>query len=245
MGAIGWDFDTPWDQHSAGDDRREQRVPTAYGSRPAGVAAPAAEADAVPEATATTVLPVVTAAAPPVAPETPATGVARRPGGASAPRHAKTGKGRAESEATALDGPSPTGAGAVSTPAAVAGPGSTVHERIQAEPEFAELRRRQRLFVFPATAAFLLWYLTYVLLACYAPDVMAVRVADGINLGLVLGLLQFVSTFAVSTAYVVYARHRLDPLAERLRARVDGGGDDPAGELTTGLRLFGDTGSAR
>jgi uncharacterized membrane protein (DUF485 family) len=127
----------------------------------------------------------------------------------------------------------------------VVGPGSTVHERIQAEPEFAELRRRQRLFVFPVTAAFLLWYLTYVLLACYAPDVMAVRVADGINLGLVLGLLQFVSTFAVSTAYVVYARHRLDPLAERLRARVDGGGDDPAGELTTGLRLFGDTGSAR
>jgi uncharacterized membrane protein (DUF485 family) len=78
------------------------------------------------------------------------------------------------------------------------------------------------------TAVFLLWYLAYVLLACYAREIMAIRVADGINLGLVIGLLQFVSTFAISTAYVVYARHRLDPLAERLRARVEHA-DDAAG----------------
>jgi uncharacterized membrane protein (DUF485 family) len=78
------------------------------------------------------------------------------------------------------------------------------------------------------TAAFLLWYLTYVLLACFARDLMAVPVLDGVNLGLVIGLLQFVSTFAISTAYVVYARLRLDPLAEKLRARVEDDGDRPA-----------------
>jgi uncharacterized membrane protein (DUF485 family) len=104
----------------------------------------------------------------------------------------------------------------------------TVHQLVQATPEFVELRRRQRRFVFPMTAVFLLWYLAYVLLACYAREIMAIRVADGINLGLVIGLLQFVSTFAISTAYVVYARHRLDPLAERLRARVEHA-DDAAG----------------
>jgi uncharacterized membrane protein (DUF485 family) len=78
------------------------------------------------------------------------------------------------------------------------------------------------------TAAFLLWYLTYVLLACFARDLMAVPVADGINVGLVIGLLQFVSTFVISTVYVVYARLRLDPLAERLRVRVESDGVRPA-----------------
>ncbi len=104
----------------------------------------------------------------------------------------------------------------------------TVHERVRATPEFIELRRRQRRFVFPMTAAFLLWYLTYVLLACFARDLMAVPVADGINVGLVIGLLQFVSTFVISTVYVVYARLRLDPLAERLRVRVESDGVRPA-----------------
>jgi uncharacterized membrane protein (DUF485 family) len=99
---------------------------------------------------------------------------------------------------------------------------------VRATPEFVELRRRQRRFVFPMTAAFLLWYLTYVLLACFARDLMAVPVFDGVNLGLVIGLLQFVSTFAISTAYVVYARLRLDPLAEQLRGRVEGDGARPA-----------------
>jgi uncharacterized membrane protein (DUF485 family) len=107
----------------------------------------------------------------------------------------------------------------------------TVHEQMQTAPEFVELRRRQRRFVFPMTAAFLLWYLAYVLLACHARDLMAVPVTDGINLGLVIGLLQFVSTFVISTVYVVYARHRLDPLAEKLRARVERGELDDAGPL--------------
>jgi uncharacterized membrane protein (DUF485 family) len=117
-----------------------------------------------------------------------------------------------------------------------------VHERVQAGAEFAELRRRQRRFVFPVTAAFLLWYLAYVLLACFARDLMAVRVADGVNLGLVIGLLQFVSTFVISTVYVVYARDRLDPLAERLRAQVEAGsaaeGAGPAAD-----HLFGGAGT--
>lgn len=129
----------------------------------------------------------------------------------------------------------PAGPAAVETP--------TVHEQVQGTPEFVELRKRQRRFVFPLTAAFLLWYLTYVLLACYARDVMAVPVADGINLGLVIGLLQFVSTFAISTAYVVYARRRLDPLAARLRERVESGAVDGAGAPDRGpSRLFDDEG---
>ena len=98
----------------------------------------------------------------------------------------------------------------------------TVHERVQATPEFAELRSRLRRFVFPMSAAFMLWYLAYVLLATYAPDFMAIPVLGNINAGLVVGLLQFVSTFVITGLYVRYADRQLDPVAEGIRTRMEG-----------------------
>ncbi|WP_344422072.1 DUF485 domain-containing protein, partial [Amycolatopsis minnesotensis] len=41
----------------------------------------------------------------------------------------------------------------------------TKWEEVQASPEFVELRRRLRVFVFPMTVVFVVWYLAYVLLA--------------------------------------------------------------------------------
>lgn len=94
----------------------------------------------------------------------------------------------------------------------------------QASPDFRELRKRLRGFVFPMTALFLAWYLAYVLLASYAGDFMATRVADSnITVGLIIGLLQFVTTFVITTIYVAFANKRLDPLAETVRERVEGG----------------------
>jgi uncharacterized membrane protein (DUF485 family) len=95
-------------------------------------------------------------------------------------------------------------------------------EAMQARPEFQELRHRLRSFVFPMTAAFLAWYLLYVLAATYAPSFMATKLFGNINVGLVFGLLQFVSTFAITFAYVRYADRRLDPLAGRLRDELEG-----------------------
>ena len=97
----------------------------------------------------------------------------------------------------------------------------TVHQLVQASPEFAQLRAGLRRFVFPMSAAFMLWYLAYVLLASYAPDVMAIPVLGNINLGLVIGLLQFVSTFVITGMYVRYADRRLDPAAARIRDRME------------------------
>ena len=98
---------------------------------------------------------------------------------------------------------------------------ATVHERVQAGPEFTELRRRLRGWVFPMTALFLLWYLAYVLLASYARDFMATPVSDGITVGLLIGLGQFASTFALTAAYVRFARRRIDPLAAQIRAGLE------------------------
>lgn len=92
----------------------------------------------------------------------------------------------------------------------------------QQSPEFVGLRRKLRLFVFPMTAFFLIWYFLYVALAAFAPDLMAIPVAGNINVGLIIGLLQFVSTFAITTLYVSYANKNLDPVGTRIRERVEG-----------------------
>ena len=108
---------------------------------------------------------------------------------------------------------------------------STVHDRpgdgrpplvetgytsIQDTPEFAELRSRFRRFVFPLTGLFLVWYFLYVLLSSYAPEFMAHKLAGNITTGLVLGLLQFVSTFAITMLYARWADRSFDPAAEHL-----------------------------
>ncbi|MEN3266967.1 MAG: hypothetical protein V7646_3861 [Pseudonocardia sp.] len=69
--------------------------------------------------------------------------------------------------------------------------------------------------------AFLAWYLAYVLLASYAPGFMAIKVFGNINVGLIIGLLQFVSTFAITTIYVRYADKHLDPAAEKIRQQIE------------------------
>jgi uncharacterized membrane protein (DUF485 family) len=96
-------------------------------------------------------------------------------------------------------------------------------ERIQGSPEFTDLRRRLRVFVFPMTALFLLWYLLYVLLADYAHAFMSTKLFGNITVGLVFGLLQFVSTFVITGLYVRYANRKLDPVADGIRARIEGG----------------------
>ena len=76
----------------------------------------------------------------------------------------------------------------------------TAYEQVQASSEFADLRRRFRRFVFPTTALFLAWYFLYVLLAAFAPEFMSTKVWGNINIGLLFGLGQFVSTFAITHA---------------------------------------------
>lgn len=94
---------------------------------------------------------------------------------------------------------------------------------VQASPEFIALRRRLRNFVFPVSVLFLAWYLIYVLLADYAHGFMSIKLIGNINVGLVLGLLQFASTFLITTLYVRYANRHLDPAAEAIRDRIEGG----------------------
>ena len=110
--------------------------------------------------------------------------------------------------------------------AIVAGPPAedvSVISAIQEEPDFYNLRHRLRVFVFPMTVAFLTWYFLYVLCSAFARGFMAHKLAGNINVGLVFGLLQFISTFGIAYLYSRYANRRLDPLADKLRREIEGG----------------------
>ena len=101
--------------------------------------------------------------------------------------------------------------------------GGTPYEEVQDSDEFVELRRRFRRFVFPLTAGFLAWYFLYAVLSAYAHDFMATKVVGNINIGVVFGLLQFVSTFVITMWYVRWADREFDPTADALRERIEGG----------------------
>jgi uncharacterized membrane protein (DUF485 family) len=108
-------------------------------------------------------------------------------------------------------------------------------EEVQATERFQELRQRHRSFVFPMAIAFLLWYFAYVLLADYAVGFMSTKVWGNINVGLILGLLQFVSTFAITGWYVSYSNRRLDPIAAEIRHEIEGHEFDRNGNIVSGV----------
>lgn len=66
------------------------------------------------------------------------------------------------------------------------------------------------------TVAFLLWYALYVLMSAYARDFMSIKIVGNINVALVFGLLQFLSTFLIAWYYSRYASRELDPLADKV-----------------------------
>lgn len=103
-----------------------------------------------------------------------------------------------------------------------------VYDELAASAEFAELRRRYRGFVLPATVAFLAWYLLYVVLSNWAGDLMSTKVVGNINVALVFGLLQFVTTFAIAYVYSRFSTARLDPLAQELEQRFTEHAGQPA-----------------
>ncbi|GAC70093.1 DUF485 domain-containing protein [Gordonia soli] len=91
----------------------------------------------------------------------------------------------------------------------------------QQSPQFQDLKRTLRRFVFPMTAFFLIWYAVYVLLGAFAHDFMAISVWGNINVGIILGLLQFVTTFLITGLYVRFANRDLDPKSEAIRNELE------------------------
>ena len=103
--------------------------------------------------------------------------------------------------------------------------GSTHHPEIDWEaaersPEFRELVRARRRWVIPATAFFLFWYFGFIVLAGYAPDFMGESIYEGLTVGYVLALSQFVMTWVLAGWYLRRADRVFDPLAEKATAKA-------------------------
>ena len=82
-------------------------------------------------------------------------------------------------------------------------PGSDHHSEIDWEaaersPEFQELIAKRRRFVLPATIFFLSWYFGFILLAGYAEDFMGESVYEGLTVGYVLALTQFIMVWGLT-----------------------------------------------
>ncbi|WP_418959546.1 DUF485 domain-containing protein [Streptomyces tritici] len=92
-----------------------------------------------------------------------------------------------------------------------------IYLEVQRSPAFREVRARYRRFAFPAAGAFLLWYLAYVVVATVAPGLMGRPVAGAVNVAMLAGLAQFLTTFLLTWAYARHARLRRDPAALELR----------------------------
>jgi uncharacterized membrane protein (DUF485 family) len=89
-------------------------------------------------------------------------------------------------------------------------------EAAERSPEFRELVRKKKAFVVPATIFFLVWYFGFIILAGYAPDFMGREfLTDGLTVGYVLALSQFVMTWVLGAMYLRRADRDFDPLAER------------------------------
>ncbi len=101
-------------------------------------------------------------------------------------------------------------------------PTAEIYTEMQGRPEFQDLKRKLRRFVFPMTALFLAWYLLYVIASAYFRDFMGQRLLGNINVAYVFGLLQFISTFVIAWLYSRYAEKQLDPIADKLRHEIEG-----------------------
>ncbi len=101
-------------------------------------------------------------------------------------------------------------------------PPEGTYSRIEESEDFRELRRKFRGFAFPMTAAFLAWYLLYVVASGWFRGFMGTKLWGNINVAYVFGLLQFVTTFVIAWLYWRHADRVLDPLAERIRGEIEG-----------------------
>ncbi|WP_285516610.1 DUF485 domain-containing protein [Streptomyces sp. NBRC 14336] len=110
--------------------------------------------------------------------------------------------------------PAPAAAPAARAEGATA---AEVYLEVQRSAAFQEVRSQYRRFVVPAVLGFLAWYIGYVVTATTAPALMARPVAGAVNVAMVAGLAQFLTTFLLTWAYTRHARLRRDRAALELR----------------------------
>ena len=101
-------------------------------------------------------------------------------------------------------------------------------------PEFKELATQKRRFVVPATIFFLSWYFGFIILAGVAPDFMGEKVIEGVTIGYIFALSQFVMVWVLAAVYLRRADKVFDPLAAKAAEKaVQAGSASPTAPAGT------------
>lgn len=97
---------------------------------------------------------------------------------------------------------------------------SYTHETHRHDVDLAALRSAYRLLRRISTLTALGSFVAYVVLSCYAPGLMGSKITGELSLGMALGVLQLVVTFAAVFWYGRSAQRSVDPLAHAVRERA-------------------------
>ncbi|MDX3521177.1 DUF485 domain-containing protein [Streptomyces scabiei] len=96
-------------------------------------------------------------------------------------------------------------------------PRSARHAPLGHHSDLRVLRSAYRWQRRVATLAALGYFVLFLVLSAFAPSFMTSEVSGGLSTGLLLGLLQVPVTCLAIWLYEHTARHRVDPLADRIR----------------------------
>ena len=90
--------------------------------------------------------------------------------------------------------------------------------RIQGDPNYVHLVSARRSFAWALSAIVLAVYYGYIALVAFVPEVIAIKVAGSITVGIMLGVAIIVLSIALTGVYVARANARYDAL---IRVIVD------------------------
>jgi len=99
---------------------------------------------------------------------------------------------------------------------------ATESARIRNHPRYKDLVSRQRRFVACLTAATLVPYFAFILVAAFAPQLLATKLSATsiINIGWPLGLVFIVGAWLFTGLYIHRANGEFDDLTAQIRAGV-------------------------
>jgi uncharacterized membrane protein (DUF485 family) len=119
-------------------------------------------------------------------------------------------------------------------------------QAVERSPEFQALVSRKRRFVLGATIFFLVYYSAFILLCGYEPGFMGESVYEGLTVGYVLALTQFIMVWGLGFWYLRKADREFEPLEQKvieealaMTRRTSGAAGTDAGDARVG------TGSVR
>lgn len=102
-------------------------------------------------------------------------------------------------------------------------PASTDWAKVEADPDFRELVRAKRGFIFPATVFFIIYYFALPVLVGYWPELMSRDVIGEINIAYLFALSQFAMAWVIMVMYVRRAK-LFDRMVDSLVGRLRGAG---------------------